>query len=191
MKPGVGSDKIGLICQNTATLGKYFVEIIQCLKIFVGQRFIGQGPETLGRLNFWRIWRQEHQFDPVWHIEVIGYVPTRPVEHQNDVLVGACADLTGERREKSTEDQGIDGIANEPHHLSGCRTHEAIEVEPLEPVVAVGDRTAAPWCPYLPYNRLQSKPMLIKRPDFNRYRGFRSGELGNPGLKFFLKTSCS
>ena len=191
MKMGVSPDKIGLICQNTAALTKNLVEIIECRKILVGQRFVGQGPEALGRLNFWRIWRQEHQFNPVWYLKVIGDVPPRAVEHQNDVLVGAGTDLPGERREKGTERRGIDRITNEPHHLSGCRTHEAIEVEPLEAVVAIGNRTAAAWRPDFPDNRLQPKAMLIKGPDFNRYRGFRPGKFGNSGLKFFLKASCS
>lgn len=191
MKPSMSLDQVRFVSQDTATLTEHLIEIVEGLKILVGQRLVSQGPEPLGRLDFWRIGRQEHQLDPFWYLQVLGDVPARLVEYQNDVLVGAGADLPGKRCEKGAEGRGIDAIADKPDHLSGCRADETIEIEPLEPVMAVGDRTAAPWGPDSPDDRLQPKPMLVKGPDFNRYRRFRAHELGNPGLEFFLKASCS
>src|SRR4051812_28276135 len=69
-------------------------------------------------------------------------MPASAVEHEDDVFVGAGADLGGERRQQRAEQRGVDAIGDEPHNLAGGWPDEAIEIEPLVAVVATGDGTA-------------------------------------------------
>src|SRR3954466_10864856 len=76
-------------------------------------------------------------------------MPASAVEHEDDVFVGAGADLGGERRQQRAEQRGVDAIGDEPHNLAGGwpdeAIEEAIEIEPLVAVVARwGGSRAAP-----------------------------------------------
>jgi hypothetical protein len=112
-------------------------------------------------------------------------MPAGSIENKDDVLVSAGPHVTGERRQDEAENRGVDGLDNEPHNLTGDRSDKAIEIQPLKPVVALGDRATAARCPDLAQDRLQAEPMFIERPDFNRYRRFRALEFRDPGLEFF------
>ena len=117
-------------------------------------------------------------------------MPASAVEHEDDVFVGAGADLGGERRQQRAEQRGVDAIGDEPHNLAGGWPDEAIEIEPLVAVVATGDGTAAARRPDLAQDRLQAEAVLVERPDLDRAGRFRAPELGDTGLEFFLNCAC-
>ena len=118
-------------------------------------------------------------------------MPARTVEHQDDVLVGAGADLGGERRQERAEQRGVDAIGDEPHDLARGGPDEAVQIEPLVSVMAAGGRTAAAWRPDLAQDRLQSEAVFIERPDFGRDRCVGALEFGDASLEFFLNRACS
>lgn len=64
----------------------------------VGQHGIGQRPEMLGGLKLGRVGGQEEQIDVLGHLEMDARVPARSVEHQDDLLAGACAYLLSKGR---------------------------------------------------------------------------------------------
>src|SRR4051794_15884225 len=72
-------------------------------------------------------------------------MPARAVEHQDDVLVGAGADLGGERRQERAEQGCVDAVGDEPHDLARDWSDEAVQIKPLVAVMAAGGRTAAAW----------------------------------------------
>ena len=114
-------------------------------------------------------------------------MPACAVEHEDDVFVGAGADLGGERRQQ----RGVDAIGDEPHNLAGGWPDEAIEIEPLVAVVATGDGTAAARRPDLAQDRLQAEAVFIERPDLDRNRRVGTLELADAGLELFLNRACS
>src|SRR3954453_7302248 len=116
-------------------------------------------------------------------------MPARAVEHEDDVCVGAGADLGGERRQQRAEQRGVDAIGDEPHNLAGGWPDEAIEIEPLVAVVATGDGTAAARRPDLAQDRLQAEAVFVERPNFDRAGRFGALKLGD--LELFLNRACS
>ena len=112
-------------------------------------------------------------------------MPASAVEHEDDVFVGAGADLGGERRQQRAEQRGVDAIGDEPHNLAGGWPDEAIEIEPLVAVVATGDGTAAARRPDLTQDRFQSEAVFVERPHFDRNRRFGALKLGDAGLELF------
>src|SRR4051794_4899076 len=118
-------------------------------------------------------------------------MPARAVEHQDDVLVGAGADLGGERRQERAEQGCVDAVGDEPHDLARGWPDEAVQIEPLVAVMAAGGRTAAAWRPDLAQDRFQSEAVFIERPDLDRSRRFAALELANAGLELFLNRACS
>jgi len=118
-------------------------------------------------------------------------MPASAVEHEDDVFVGAGADLGGERRQQRAEQRGVDAIGDEPHNLAGGWPDEAIEIEPLVAVVATGDGTAAARRPDLAQDRLQAEAVFVERPNFDRAGRFGALKLGDAGLELFLNRACS
>src|SRR5687767_10688649 len=116
-------------------------------------------------------------------------MPACAVEHEDDVVVGAGADLSGERRQQRAEQRGVDAIGDEPDNLAGGWPDEAIEIEPLVAVVATGDGTAAARRPDLAQDRLPAEAVFVERPNFDRAGRFGAVKLGD--LELFLNRACS
>ena len=85
-----------------------------------------------------RVRGQEHQFNAFRNFQILGDMPARAVEHQNDALVGAGARLGGERRQERAEQRGVDAIGDEPHDLARGGPDEAVQIKPLVAVMAAG-----------------------------------------------------
>src|SRR3954470_22124059 len=117
-------------------------------------------------------------------------MPASAVEHEDDVFVGAGADLGGERRQQRAEQRGVDAIGDEPHNLAGGGPDEAIEIEPLVAVVATGDGTAAARRPDLAQDRLQAEAVFVERPNFDRAGRFVALKRAQLKLELFLMPAC-
>src|SRR3954466_289132 len=118
-------------------------------------------------------------------------MPARAVEHQDDVLVEAGANLSGEPPQERAEQRGVDAVGDEPHDLARGGSDEAVQIKPLVSVMAAGGWTAAAWRPDLAQDRFQSEAVFIERPDLDRSRRFGALELSDAGLEFFLNRACS
>src|SRR3954447_10870072 len=188
---GVCFDLIGVVGEDTATLGKNLIEFLQSLEVFIDDRLVRQRPQAFGGLDLWRVRGQEHQFNAFRNFQILGDMPARAVEHQNDALVGAGARLGGERRQERAEQRGVDAIGDEPHDLARGGPDEAVQIEPLVAVMAAGGRAASPWRPDFAQDRFQSEAVFIECPDLDRNRRFGALEFADAGLELFLNRTCS
>jgi hypothetical protein len=184
-------DLIRVVSEDTATLGKNLIEFLQGLEVFIDDGFVRQRPQAFGGLKLWRIRRQEHQFNALRNPQILGDVPARAVEHQDDVLVGTGADLGGERRQQRTEQRGVDTVGDEPHDLASGWLNEAIKIKPMVAVMAAGGRTASARRPDLAQDRFQAEAVFVERPDLDRNRRFGALEFGDAGLELFLNRTGS
>lgn len=167
---GVCFDLIGVVSEDTATLGKNLIKFLQGLEVFIDDRLVRQRPQAFGGLDLWRVRWQEHQFNAFRNFQIPGDMPARAVEHQDDVLVEAGANLSGERPQERAEQRSVDAVGDEPHDLARGGPDEAVQIKPLVSVMAAGGWTAAAWRPNLAQDRLQSETVFIERPDFDRDR---------------------
>ena len=88
---GVCFDLIGVVGEDTATLGKNLIEFLESLEVFIDDRLVRQRPQAFGGLDLWRVRWQEHQFNAFRNHQILGDMPARAVEHQNDALVGPAS----------------------------------------------------------------------------------------------------
>lgn len=188
---GVCFDLIRVVSEDTATLGKNLIEFLQGLEVFIDDGLIRQRPQAFGGLDLWRVRWQEHQFNAFRNLQIPGDMPARAVEHQDDVLVEAGANLGGERRQQRAEQRGVDAVGDEPHDLTRGWSDEAVQIKPLVAVMATGGRTAATRRPDLAQDRFQSEAVFVERPDLDRNRRFAALEFGDAGLELFLNRTCS
>ena len=125
-----------------------------------------------------RVRGQEHQFNAFRNFQILGDMPARAVEHQDDVLVGAGADLGGERGQERAEQGGVDAVGDEPHDLARGGSDEAVQIKPLVAVMAAGGRTAAAWRPDLAQDRFQAEAVFVERPDLGAPGASSPGDAG-------------
>src|SRR3954463_3808271 len=116
-------------------------------------------------------------------------MPASAVEHEDDVFVGAGADLGGERRQQRAEQRGVDAIGDEPHNLAGGWPDEAIEIEPLVAVVARwgGSRAAPRPCA----GSASGRGGVRRKPKLRPGRPLRCLEARRRGPGAFLNRACS
>jgi hypothetical protein len=135
--------------------------------MLVGDGFVRQRPEVLGRLQFGAVGRQENEADPLRYRQIRADVPPGTIEHEQDELLGAGAHRPRKAGEDLSEEVGIDGRAGEPLDGAARGVHEAIEVQPLVARMADGDRALATLRPAPPQDRLQARPVLVLRPELD------------------------
>lgn len=61
----------------------------------VDQRRVGQRPQMLRWLELRRERQQKEQMDVLGHPQLQTGMPSRPVQHQHDLLLGACSRRSG------------------------------------------------------------------------------------------------
>ena len=78
-------------------------------------------------------------------------------------------------------------VAQVPHRFTGGRPDKGRHVEPLEAVVAEGDRALALGGPHRAQDRLQPEAVLIGAEHLDRHAGMGGGLLGDRLRQLFLK----
>lgn len=106
MKQRGGADAFALPLEH-GTLRKLRVfQVFDGGEMLVDQGGVGERPEMLCGLQFWRIGRQKEQVHMVRHPQLEAGVPPRPIKHQHDLSGGAsttwCANSAS-----STSNTGI------------------------------------------------------------------------------------
>jgi hypothetical protein len=149
---------------------------------------MNEGPQALGGLELGRVRRKVKQVDPLGSFEVVGQVPARSVDDEDDVLVGASTDGACEVLEREAERDRRHRGHHEPVRVAGGRAHEAVEVEPLVPGPLPGHWAASPPGPDPTHDGLEPKASLVLGPDL--YAGRREATTKPPDFgceRFFLK----
>ena len=189
MEVGVGFDDVGLIGEGGASSVEDIGEIVEGFDGLVGEGLVGERPQTLGRLEFGRVRRQEAQMEAFGYDQFLADMPSGVVEHHDDRLVLAGAGGAREGIEDGLEERHVDRIGDPPFHIAGCRAHEGVEIEPFVFMVTDGDGALSGLCPDAPGQRLQAETVLVESPDLDR-------PVGRPRrvhrlAGFFLKTALS
>ena len=101
------------------------------------------------------------------------------------------AGLAGEEREGVLEELLVDAGREIPEALAGGRRDEGGDVEPLEAVVAAGDRALAARRPDPAQDRLQPDAVLVGGEGLDHRAGMALRLLGDGLGEVFLNAACS
>ena len=142
MEAGLASDEIAVVGEGHAPVGDDGVEVGDRLEVPVDDGLVYVDPEGLGRLQLGGVWRQEDEADALGHSERQGVV-AGAVEDEDDDPVPPGSGLAGEEREGALEEGLADAWREIPEALAGGGRDEGGDIEPLEAVVATGDRALA------------------------------------------------
>jgi hypothetical protein len=184
MKVGVGFDDLSMLVEEAASCIDGSIEIVDCRKVGVGERFVDEGPEALGGLEFRTARRLIDEPDAVGNGEVFRAMPTCIVELEHDDAITPGAGLVREGLEQLGKEGLVDAVRQIPDGLPARWRDEAGDVEPFVAVMTERDRPLADRRPNPATDRFQAEPMFIRAPDFDRlvrmlgdFFGHRVGEL--------------
>ena len=190
MEPGLTSDEVAIAFEGDAAFGDDSVEVVERVEVPVDERLVDVGPEGLGGLQLRRVGRQVDETDTLWDGERCG-VPARAVEDEEDDPVAAGPGLAGEEREGVLEQRLVDAGREVPEALAGRGRDEGGDVEPLEAVMATGDRALAARRPDPAQDRLQPDAVLVGGEDLDRRARMALRLFGDGFRELFLNVACS
>lgn len=182
----------GWTVEPAASLGDDLVEFGERIEIFIDDRFIDERPKAFRWLQLGTVGGQEDELDAVWNVQPDGTVPPGIVEDEDDDAVAPGADLIGELGEHRLEEGLVHRVRQIPDGFAAGGLDEGGQMKPLEAMMAKGDGTFADRRPDAAVDRLQSKPVLVRRPDFDRLVGMlRAGFRDRVGDVFLSVSCCS
>jgi hypothetical protein len=100
--------------------------------------------------------------------QILGDMPAGAIQDKDDQTVRPGPDRAGKGGQDLAEHRRVRRIGQEPHHLSGGRTDEAIDIEPGKAMMSDRQRPLAPACPDPAQHRLEPGAMLVERPHLHR-----------------------
>lgn len=186
MEKGVAANAIGLLLQNAAALALDCLQGRQIVEPPIGQRFIGERPEALSRLQFGRIGRQKEEMDALRDTDLLAGVPAGAIEHQQDVLLRSRSNLPRKRGQHLSKERGRHRGEQPPDRLAGRGTDEATDIEPLVSLPDGSDGTLPDRCPDPTDQRQEANTMLIGGPEFDRRRRMGVPDRGNLTRQIFF-----
>jgi hypothetical protein len=155
----------------------HLFQFVEGREVAVDQRCIGERPEVLSRLQLRRIGWQEQKMDMLGHPQSDAGMPPGAVEHEDDLLLGAGADLPGEGGEFHLEqvdaDRGGQVEDGAPRADRGG-VDEAHQPTPGEAVLHRGVGPRAGRRPRAAQERFEPDAMLVGRhhsPQLDRRLG--------------------
>jgi len=191
MEAGLSADEVAVVAEPDALVGDHGVEVGEGGEVLVGEGLVDVDPEGLGRLQLRGVGGQVDEADALGDRQARGGVPAGAVEDEEDDPVGAGARLAGEEREGLGEELLVDAGADVPEALAGGGRDEGGDVEPLEAVVATGDRTLALRRPDPADDGLQPDAVLVGGEDLDRRAGMALRFLRNRLGELSLNPACS
>jgi hypothetical protein len=83
------------------------LQVIDGGEVAIGERRVGEWPQMLCRLEFWRVGWEKQAVDVVGHAQTLGAVPPGPIQHEHDLLVWSCSYLTRESGEFGLKERDV------------------------------------------------------------------------------------
>src|SRR5260370_15024261 len=96
MKAGVITNDLQLVLKHDAPLDLGRFQVVKGAERAISDALVGEWPQALTGLQFWRIGWQEEQVDALGHHEFFAAMPARLIEDQQHALGRSCADRLGE-----------------------------------------------------------------------------------------------
>lgn len=190
METGLASNEVAVVGEGDAPFGNDRVQVGNGLEVPVDDGLVDMDPECLGRLQLGGVGGQIDDTDALGDRERQGVV-SGAVEDEDDDPVAPGAGLAGEEGEGVLEEVLADAGREVPEALAGGWRDEGGDVEPLEAVVAPGDRTLAFRRPDPAEDGLQPEAVLVGGEDLDRRAGMALRFLGDRLGKVFLNAACS
>ena len=165
------------------------LQYLQILEVPIGECFIGQRPQPLGRLQFRCIRGQEAQVYPRWDVDLGTGMPARAIESYQDLLARPRADRSGELGQGEREGGDRHGRQQQPPGPTRIRMDKGIEIAPL--VAMLDDRLGAlaPGAPDPAHDRLEPDAVLVGRPQLYGVLGIGVLERLDGRREVFLKAA--
>ena len=191
MEVGVLGDHAAILMEMAASRADDDIEIVDCVEVFVGERFVDERPEVLGWLQFRAVGWLVDEPDAVGNGEVLRAVPTGVVELKHDDAVASGAGGACEGFEQLGEEGFVDAVRQEPDGLAAGRGNESGDIEPFVAMMAERDRPLADGRPDPTVDRLQPEAVLVRRPDLDRLVGMFRFFFGQRVGELFLKAASA
>jgi hypothetical protein len=156
MKVGVGTNHFRHRLQRETALGLDRLQSFEILKVAIGERFIGQRPQALCRLQLWGLRRQQGEVHPGGELYLWAHMPARPVAHQEDLFAPPGAHGLGEFGEGYREGHDRDGGQQQPERPARRGVHKGIQITPLVPMLDYRGGTLPPAAPHPPPDGFES-----------------------------------
>jgi hypothetical protein len=86
-------------------------ELFDAGEMPIGQDGVGERPQVFGGLQFRGIRGQEEQVNVIGDAEVHARVPSSPIQHEDDLLVGAGANLAGKCPSSTSKSRILTAVA--------------------------------------------------------------------------------
>ena len=118
-------------------------------------------------------------------------MPSGIVENEQDDASDAGFGLAREGLQQSLEEWFRHAVGKIPEGFAGGRRCEGREIEPVEPMMAMRDRTLADGRPDAAGNRLQADAVLVRGEDLDRFAGMFRSLLGEGVREVFLNAAAS
>jgi len=174
-EPRRGADQVGPGLQGGTALGLRVLQVVDGADVAVDERGVREGPRMLGRLEFGRGGREDEEVDVLGHAQLRAGVPARPIQDEDELLVGPGPRLAREGLRADAEGVDADRRPEGPERAPGRRVDVAGDVAPLMAVSDRGDRALPVERPGLLEDGPEPDPVLVHRPQLDRRR--REGRL--------------
>jgi hypothetical protein len=153
--------------EPTAALGLDLFKLVERAEDPIGERLIGERPQTFGWLQLRRMRWQKEQMQSFGNHKITAFVPACLIENEKDVLVWPSPLLLDEGSKSKRKGRCVDGRHEQPGSLSALWLHKTVEVHPL---IARSDQRPDPASfprPGATQDRFEANAMFILTPQFN------------------------
>ena len=188
MEQRCGADQVWPGLERYTAGGLNVFELVDGGKVAIHQDGIGQGPEVLGRLEFWGIGWEKEKKDVVGDPQLLRLVPACSVQDEHDFLGGRGADTLREGGQFGLTERDADRGRHRP---AGRRMDKADQIPPLIPMLDRRERALSVETPDLVQDRFQADAVLVDGPELDRGVGKRRGDLPQQRPQVFLQLVCS
>ena len=143
------------------------LELLDGGEMTIDERRIGERPQMFRWLEFGRIRRQKEQVDMVWHRAALGAVPTGPIQHEDNLLVGTGSYCLGKGGEFRLEEGHTHRRGQVKDGATGGGMDKADQVAPVVAVLDRSEGTLSVKTPDLVQDRFQPDAVFIHGPQLN------------------------
>ena len=144
-----------------------FDQRVQRLKPGIGDGGIGQGPQSLGGLQFWRIGGEGDPLETSGPPFIVTDMEARPVLDHNHMVVRTRPHTVRKR----CHDCLVGSLTHLWHQpeaaFTAFGTDESLEVEPFVARLYRTDQRLSGRCPDAAQDRLQADPVFVHGPEGN------------------------